>query len=224
MVTTSRLSSGPPTPEGWAKDRRFRPDKLYGEDIDPDLVEIRRDGVWTFVACPVDGPCRNCGKLTPHVDCIIIAVDGACRGNGTVEARATVGVFVGSKSKYNVSFALNTARPTNQVAELTAAIFGLQQASVIQSNKVGRSELGNVVIKADSEYLVKGMTDWVFKWEQNGYITAKGKPVTNVSLFKELVRLVTELNERGVEVLFWHVPRERNQEADALANAAFSDD
>jgi ribonuclease HI len=47
-----------------------------------------------------------------------------------------------------------------------------------------------IVIKADSDYLVKGMTEWVFKWETNGYKTAKRKLVENAKLFQELRALV----------------------------------
>ncbi|KAG8670712.1 hypothetical protein FPOAC1_003947 [Fusarium poae] len=81
--------------------------------------------------------------------------------------------------------------------------------------------LHTIVIKADSDYLVKGMTEWVFKWETNGYKTAKRKLVENAKLFQELRALVGDLNTSNAEVLFWRVPREMNKEADELANQAF---
>lgn len=77
-----------------------------------------------------------------------------------------------------------------------------------------------VVIKSDSEYLAKGMTERVFKWQNNGYQTCKGTPVKNWELFKKLDGLIRNLNELDVEVLFWHVPRSRNTEADELASRA----
>lgn len=77
-----------------------------------------------------------------------------------------------------------------------------------------------MVIKADSEYLVKGTTEWIFKWGTNGYRTSKGTPVTNSALFQKLQALVSKLNGLNVEVLFWHVQREFNKEADELANKA----
>ena len=69
--------------------------------------------------------------------------------------------------------------------------------------------------------MVKGMTEWVFKWRTNGYRNAKGTPVINADLFRRVDQKVMGLNDLGVEVLFWHVPRSRNKEADALANAGF---
>jgi ribonuclease HI len=223
MGRNKHLSStdlcGPSQERDWVKDRKFKPRELYGQDIDLDDVEICYDD-WTYVACYRADPCEYCGGLAAHTDCIVIAVDGACSNNGKANARAAAGVFVGDKSKYNASFALSMTEPTNQKAELRAGICGLEKAHLIQKNGVGGSKLNQVIIKADSEYLVKGMTEWMFKWEKNGYRTSRDTPVTNASLFKRLEQLVTELNKLNVEVLFWHVPRERNQEADTWANMA----
>jgi ribonuclease HI len=111
---------------------------------------------------------------------------------------------------------------TNQIAELNAGITALEQAiDILQTKALGEDPLHTVVIKADSEYLVKGMTEWVFKWEVNGYKNARRDSVKNSELFKELHKLVKVLNTSDVEVLFWHVPREMNKEADRLANQAF---
>ena len=122
----------------------------------------------------------------------------------------------------NDGFILDIPNPTNQIAELTAGIHGLERALAIEKDgRLGDEDLHQVVIKADSEYLVKGMTEWVFKWEVNGYRTARGTPVVNALLFLKLQGLVASLNRRNVQVLFWHVPRERNGDADAWANWGF---
>jgi ribonuclease HI len=52
---------------------------------------------------------------------------------------------------------------------------------------------------ADSEYLVKGMTSWVFKWKSNGYRTSRGTSVSNASL-SENFKILLELNALNVEV------------------------
>ncbi|KAI9859797.1 MAG: hypothetical protein M1813_006514 [Trichoglossum hirsutum] len=210
---------GQPRRERWAKDRKFNPFDLYGEDVDLNEVEVCHDEDWIYVACDNSDPCEHCGGLAAHVDSIIIAVDGACPNNGKAGASAAVGVFVGDRSKYGGSYVLNTAEPTNQKAELAAGIQGLETALAIQIDGIGGRDLGQVIIKADSEYMVKGMTDWIFKWRVNGYKTAKGRPVANASLFRRLEDLVLKLNKLNVEVLFWHVPRELNKDADRLANA-----
>ena len=68
---------------------------------------------------------------------------------------------------------------------------------------------------------MKGMTDWIFRWNKNRYKTSKGFPVMNAGLFRSIEEEIFQLNALGVQVLFWHVPRIRNQEVHALANAAF---
>ncbi|EHK19844.1 uncharacterized protein TRIVIDRAFT_68171 [Trichoderma virens Gv29-8] len=201
--------------------RKFEPSSRYRDDIYLDDVAISTyDERWTYVACENDRPCSDCGSLSPHLNCIIIAVDGACKGNGKPGARASVGVFVGNESEYNKSVLLSESNATNQVAELQAGILALHQAMKIRDIGLDGEELHEVVIKADSEYLVKGMTEWIFKWKANGYRTSKGTPVTNSALFQKLEELVGDLNASDVEVLFWHVPRSQNTRADELANKA----
>lgn len=121
------------------------------------------------MACDDGSPCLYCSCLQPHVDCIVIAVDGACKGNGLIEARAAAGVYVGKDSIYNKSTIVTESEATNQVAELTAGILGLSQAIEIQAHRVEGEPLYQVVIKSDSEYLVKGITERMFKWERNSY-------------------------------------------------------
>ena len=62
--------------------------------------------------------------------------------------------------------------------------------------------------------------DPLSQWENNGYRTCKGAPVKNWELFKQLDGLIRNLNELDAEVLFWHVPRSQNTEADELASRA----
>lgn len=189
-----------------------------------DMIGIGHDDdEFTYLACDHAAPCPNHG-LPEHLNCIVIAADGACRGNGTAEARGAAGIFVGKKSTYNRSMPLGAQGATNQKAELMAGLLGLHQAMAIaQADDLGDEPLDTVVIKADSEYLVKGMTERVFRWERNGYRTSRGEAVKNAELFQELQTQVQTLNALSVKVLFWQVPRVRNQEADRLANGAFLD-
>jgi len=180
----------------------------------------------TFVACEDDEPCQDCKGLASHEDCIVIAVDGACKDNGTAKARMAIGVFFGEGSVYNKSIRLKGDTITNQVAELQAAIVALQQVDEIHNTKsvTGGMQLYQVVMKADSEYMVDGITNWVPKlwtWSDKDkcYWTQKGNKVANSGLFRGLDLLVQKLNCAGVEVLFWHVPRGLNTAADKLANS-----
>ncbi len=217
------LSARPMAPDSSTStsqpDRLFEPRKIWGFDIEPSLVEVDR-GNLIHVGCQFSKQCELCGRLTPHIDTLIIAVDGACRSNGRKDStpQSALGIFVGHNSPHNFQTKIPCVR-TNQVAELTAGILGLVVAGKV-IRKEGQGELSTVVIKADSEYLVKGMTEWVVKRKMNGWKTAKGGDVVNRRFFEDLLAEVEELEDAGVTVLSWHVRREFNGEADRLANLA----
>jgi ribonuclease HI len=187
----------------WPLGRKFNPKEIYGDDIDLDIVECPRNG-WVFVACEHGEVCPHCHNLPAHTDCVVIAVDDACRHNGTSRAEAAIGIYSGKDSSYNRSIPLNIDQPTNQVAELTAGLFSLKTAMVIAESSLPPAEDGEkqklcmVVIKSDSEYLVKGMTEWILKWKENGYRNVKGRSVVNSALFQELEEAYQELVGRGI--------------------------
>lgn len=197
------------------ENRRFDPYQIYGPDINISDIEVPSVQTWTYVACP--GIFR--GQRAAYTDSIIVAVDGACRGNGTPSSRASCGVFFGANSVYNKQTVLPSTYATNQKAELMACIIALKRVFEIQ-RECFEGSLRKVVIKTDSSYLVRGMTDWIFKWKQNGFTNLRGGTVMNTALFKELEQFVLLLKAENVEILFWHVPRAYNQQADQLANNA----
>lgn len=81
-------------------------------------------------------------------------------------------------------------------------------------------DLEGVVIKTDSDYIVRHMTECITKWRQNGFVNNKGTYVADADIFNQIDILTGHLNVQGVEVLFWRVGRLENAEADALAGAA----
>ena len=54
----------------------------------------------------------------------------------------------------------------------------------------GKKDVSTVATKANSEYLVRGITDWIFRWEQNGFLATTGLAVTNADHFKQSQSLV----------------------------------
>ncbi|KAI1287851.1 ribonuclease H-like protein [Xylaria venustula] len=192
------------------------------------------DGLYGFVhvRCPCASriPC-SCGRHSLHIDSLVVAVDGACPGNGTQLAdKSACGVFFAPGSTENFAFRVSDDpgyAHTNQRAELHAAI-----AAIIASQRYIYNggqwncqgcpvpcPVAHLVIKSDSAYLVNGMTAHVEKWQQNGWRTAKGAEVKNQDLWTQLVDLVRYLYEiTGVAIDFWHVPRDQNGDADKLAN------
>lgn len=173
---------------------------------------------FTYERCPYsDERCGTCQYVGYHDQAIVVAVDGACRGNGTLDATAASGVFFAPDSYHNFGGMLSDRRPTNQQAELEAAIAAFRCVQRMRHENFDW-DIERVIIKADSEYVVKGMTSWICKWKSNGYTNSRGLPVTNEHLFAALDDLILELNEDGLGVQFWHVPRAFSQDADKLAN------
>jgi ribonuclease HI len=159
----------------------------------------------------------------------LIFTDGACLGNG--QANPTAGcafVFrpantVGHQPvKYGTfSLRLENRGPkgdpqsqTSNRAELRAAIAAIQFRIWVGEG------WERLIIATDSEYVVKGATEWIQGWQRKGWVTAKKEPVKNRDLWELLLKEVRNHAAKGLEVLFWAIPREQNSEADEAAKKA----
>ncbi|KAI0874534.1 ribonuclease H-like protein [Hypoxylon argillaceum] len=191
-------------------------------------------GLYGFVhvRCPWASatPC-SCGRQSLHLDSLVVAVDGACPGNGTpLATKSAYGVYFGPDSAANVVSRVPDTpgyAHTSQRAELSAAIAAIE-ASMIYIREGGQWEcegcptpcpVRHLVIKSDSAYLVDGMTAHLEKWRANGWRTAKGTEVKNQDLWSRLddkIRFIQQ--DKDVAINFWHVPRHHNTDADRLAN------
>ena len=134
-----------------------------------------------------------------------IYTDGACRGNpgpGGWGALLTAGEHV---------LELSGAEPltTNNRMELTAVIRALEALK-------RPSELR---IFTDSEYVRRGITEWVRSWKARGWKTADRKPVKNQDLWERLDALATghQIEWRWVR---GHSGIPGNERVDQLANEA----
>jgi ribonuclease HI len=135
-----------------------------------------------------------------------IYADGACRGN---PGPGGWGVLLIHKDREKE---LSGAEPmtTNNRMELTAAIRALEALK-----KPGTSAR----VYTDSQYVIKGIEEWVGGWKARGWKTADKKPVKNQDLWERLDALAAQHS------LEWHwvkghsgVPG--NERVDALANRA----
>ncbi len=138
----------------------------------------------------------------PHV---LIATDGACRGNPGPGGWAAI-LRCGNAEKILSGHAAAT---TNNRMELTAALEALRALS----------RPAQVTIETDSRYLVDGMTKWLSGWIRRGWRTADGKPVANVDLWQALAEAAAPHRPRWLWVR-GHAGHPANERADALANAA----
>ena len=95
--------------------------------------------------------------------------------------------------------------------EMTAAIVALKKLS----------EPHQVTLSTDSQYLVKGMTEWINGWIKKGWKTASRQPVKNKELWQELHNLSKKHEITWVWVK-GHAGHPENERCDQLANEAMA--
>lgn len=202
-------------------DRSYVPSEIWGDE--PNIAAFENpltNPDFVYTPCPCCGICDHCGYQRPSKGGITVAVDGACRSNGRDSAHAGYGVYFNATSPWNFAEKLHHAPFTNQRAELLAAKTALLLCMRMMDDDATGHEMKQIVIKSDSAYLVNGMVTHGRKWRLNDYTSSRGRPVVNGDLFRWLDERVTKMENRGVRVRFWHVPRAQNKQADKLANAA----
>jgi ribonuclease HI len=143
--------------------------------------------------------------VTPTV---VIYTDGACSGNPGPGGWGAV-MFYGDRRKEICGGELAT---TNNRMELMAAIRALE--SLTRPCKVE--------LHTDSQYVQKGIHEWIHGWKKRGWLTADKKPVKNDDLWKRLdtARLRHEVDWRWIK---GHAGHEFNERADALARQGMTE-
>ncbi len=134
--------------------------------------------------------------------------DGACRGN---PGPGGWGVLLRYKGNEKTLYGAER-ETTNNRMELMAAIQALESLT----------RQCSVKLTTDSQYVQKGITEWLPNWKRRGWKTAARKPVKNADLWRRLDQAVAD---HEVE---WHWVRGHsghpgNELADALANQAIDE-
>ena len=132
-----------------------------------------------------------------------IFTDGACRGNPGPGGWGVV-LRYGAHEKEMCGSERET---TNNRMELTAVIRGLEAMKRPITAKV----------YSDSQYVLKGISEWIHGWKRNGWKTADKKPVKNADLWQELDQLTRQHKLEWIWVK-GHAGHPENERADALAN------
>lgn len=145
-------------------------------------------------------------KSSPLTE-VALFCDGACSGNPGPGGYGTILRCRGVEKE------LSGGEPetTNNRMELTAAIAGLQQLT----------RPCRVTVTTDSQYLVKGITEWLPGWLRNGWKNSKKEAVLNRDLWEQLVSLA----DRHTISWQWvrgHAGHAENERCDALARQAIA--
>jgi ribonuclease HI len=136
---------------------------------------------------------------------IEIFSDGACSGNPGVGGWGSI-LRCGGKVKELSGADGDT---TNNRMEMTAAIAALEALK----------RPCEVVVTTDSQYLVKGMTEWIAGWVRKGWVNSKKEPVLNRDLWERLQSLA------AIHKIQWawvrgHNGHPENERCDELARKA----
>jgi ribonuclease HI len=133
-----------------------------------------------------------------------IYTDGACKGNpGPGGWGALLKKGSAEKELYG-----GEAQTTNNRMEMLAVIRALEALTVAPST---------VELYTDSQYVHKGISEWIINWKRRGWMTADKKPVKNVDLWKRLDEAVARHRVRWHWVK-GHAGHPGNERADQLAN------
>lgn len=135
-----------------------------------------------------------------------IFTDGACSGN---PGPGGWGAVIRKEGNKNHEISGGEVNTTNNRMELTAAIQALKWLKRPSS----------VTVNTDSQYLQKGITEWIVNWKRKGWKTADKKPVKNADLWRELLSL-SDIHKIDWRWLKGHNGNIENERCDKLAHEA----
>ena len=138
---------------------------------------------------------------------VTIFCDGACSGNPGPGGYGAILRYNGCEKEVSGG----EIHTTNNRMELTAAVVALRQLK--------RS--CRVVVTTDSQYMIKGMTEWIEGWQRKGWKNSKREAVLNKDLWEELLALAKQ------HTISWkwvrgHAGHAENERCDVLATQAAS--
>jgi len=137
-----------------------------------------------------------------------IFTDGACRGNPGPGGWGAILRYKGvEKELYG-----GEPATTNNRMELMAAIRALETLK----------RPCKVILSTDSQYLMKGITEWLPNWRRRQWKTSAGKPVKNQDLWQRLVKAL-KTHRVQWEWVRGHSGHPENERADRLANKAIDE-
>lgn len=155
---------------------------------------------------PLPPPAELIGKMFGHA----IYSDGGCRGNPGPGAWACFIQNIQGDIVFEMSG--GDELTTNNKMELTGAIKGLEAAK-----DLGLAQ-EDLVLVTDSQYVVKGIKEWIKSWKARGWKKADKKPPENLEHWQELDLLVQQSPLLDVQWVKGHSGHPQNEYCDELLN------
>lgn len=135
---------------------------------------------------------------------IIVYTDGSCVNKVGGYAFIVINTYVEKYGKIE-------GNATNQIAELYAIYQALVYLEQNHKND-------NIIIRSDSMYSILCLTEYIKKWQVNGYMTANRKPIKNKELIITIYNILKTFNKLSFEHVYAHKGEEYNERVDKLAN------
>ncbi|WP_251978151.1 ribonuclease HI [Salinicola avicenniae] len=139
---------------------------------------------------------------------VTIYTDGGCRGNPGPGGWGALLVY----GQHRKTLKGGEPQTTNNRMELMAAIQALRLLD----------RPCRVALWTDSQYVRKGITEWIHGWQKKGWVTASKQPVKNAELWRELLA-ETQRHEVEWHWVKGHSGHEGNEAADRLVNEAIDE-
>lgn len=136
-------------------------------------------------------------------------IDGSYRSKTNKGSYAVLAVTDDSKTTIASEVVTDT---TNNIMEMRALMAAM---NAIESNSL--DTYYDVEIFCDSQYVIFGLTKWYPDWERRGFVTASGKAVKNLALWKQLVAQAKRVKAK----LTWvkgHAETQLHNEVDEIVN------
>lgn len=137
-----------------------------------------------------------------------VYTDGGADGN---PGKGGYGVLIiDRKTGERMEYKQGYVKTTNNRMELSGAIRALEELSNTD---------GKILLRSDSQYVIKGITEWIKKWQVNNWKNSKKEPVENSDLWKKLNSLKEGMNIE-FEWIKGHGGNPGNERCDDLSHEA----
>lgn len=143
------------------------------------------------------------GTETKNDDILYVFTDGGCKMNGKNGAIAGYSVFF-TDDEDSIFYQFNTTKrlitePTNNKAELSGIKYIFKTINENKELFQGKQ----IIICTDSMYCINCIEKWSVNWQKNDWKNAKGEPVKNQEIIKQILNFKKELDE--FQIKFRHV-------------------